>query len=222
MITSYPNTTLATQGEEKRMSCIAHGEKPIMVRWEKEERIINPETSRYVVTVKEVADEVISTLMPPQKHLQNGVIRGYQVGFREYSPGGSHQFTIISVDSTGDTTESIVLDNLKKFTQYSVVVQAANRAGTGPSSQQVVTKTLEDGNMIKHPEMLDLNSRLLFLIVPSRPPENVLAVAKSPEVISLSWMPLPREALNGNLQGYRVIYWANLPDGGTAFIVNLP
>lgn len=62
MITSYPNTTLATQGEEKKMSCTAHGEKPIMVRWEKEERIINPETSRYVVTIKEVADEVISTL----------------------------------------------------------------------------------------------------------------------------------------------------------------
>lgn len=67
------------------------------------------------------------------------------MGYREYSPGGSHQFTIISVDTTGDTTESITLDNLKKFTQYSVVVQAANRAGTGPSSQQVVTKTLEDG-----------------------------------------------------------------------------
>jgi hypothetical protein len=33
-----------------------------MVRWEKEERIINPETSRYTVVVKEVADEVISTL----------------------------------------------------------------------------------------------------------------------------------------------------------------
>lgn len=63
MITSYPNTTLATQGEEKKMSCTAHGEKPIMVRWEKEERIINPETSRYVVTVKEVLDEVISTLV---------------------------------------------------------------------------------------------------------------------------------------------------------------
>jgi len=67
MITSYPNTTLATRGSEKKMSCTAHGEKPIMVRWEKEERIINPETSRYVVTVKEVADEVISTLVvgPP-------------------------------------------------------------------------------------------------------------------------------------------------------------
>lgn len=62
MIISYPNTTLATQGEEKKMSCTAHGEKPIMVRWEKEERIINPEMSRYVVSVKEVGDEVISTL----------------------------------------------------------------------------------------------------------------------------------------------------------------
>ena len=73
------------------------------------------------------------------------MIRGYQVGFREYSPGGSHQFTIISMDSTGDSSESLVLDNLRKFTQYSVVVQAANRAGTGPSSQQVAMKTLEDG-----------------------------------------------------------------------------
>ncbi|KAI4815251.1 hypothetical protein KUCAC02_005404, partial [Chaenocephalus aceratus] len=138
---------------------------------------------------------------PPQKHLQNGVIRGYQVGYREYSPGGSHQFTILSLDTSGDTMESIMLDNLKKFTQYSVVVQAANRAGTGPSSQQVVVKTLED--------------------VPSRSPENVLAVAKAPEVISLSWMPLSRDDLNGNLQGYRVIYWANLPDGELGEIRNV-
>lgn len=56
---------------------------------------------------------------------------------------------------------------------------------------------------------------LSCVLVPSRTPDNVLAVAKSPEVISVSWMPLPRDVLNGNLQGYRVIYWANLPDGGT-------
>lgn len=55
--------------------------------------------------------------------------------------------------------------------------------------------------------------------VPSRTPDNVLAVAKSPEVISVSWMPLPRDVLNGNLQGYRVIYWANLPDGGTHILL---
>uniref|UniRef100_A0A8D0CIV8 Cell adhesion molecule DSCAM n=1 Tax=Scleropages formosus TaxID=113540 RepID=A0A8D0CIV8_SCLFO len=355
MITSYPNTTLATQGQKKEMSCTAHGEKPIMVRWEKEDRIINPEMSRYMVTVKEVADEVISTLQilptvredsgffschainsygedrgiiqltvqeppdppeveirevrdrtialrwtmgfdgnspitgydiecknksaswgsaqttkdvspqlnqatiidlhpsstynirmfaknhigkseasneltittdeaapdgPPQevqleaissqsikvtwkapkKHLQNGMIRGYQVGYREYSTGGSYQFNIISVDTTGDT-ETITLDNLKKFTQYGVVVQAGNRAGTGPSSQEVITTTLED--------------------VPSRAPENVLATATSPETISLSWLTPAKEALNGILQGFRVIYWANLPDGELGEIRNV-
>uniref|UniRef100_A0A3Q4G9X4 Cell adhesion molecule DSCAM n=1 Tax=Neolamprologus brichardi TaxID=32507 RepID=A0A3Q4G9X4_NEOBR len=356
MITSYPNTTLATQGEEKKMSCTAHGEKPIMVRWEKEERIINPETSRYVVSVKEVGDEVISTLQimptvredsgffschainsfgedrgiiqltvqeppdppeveirevkdrtialrwtmgfdgnspitgfdiesknksaswdtaqktkdvspqlnqatiidlhpsstynirmfaknligkseasneltittdeaapdgppqdvqlealssqsirvtwrPPKKHLQNGAIKGYQVGYREYSSGGNYQFSVISVETTGDNAESLVLDNLKKFTQYGVVVQASNSAGTGPSSTEVAATTLED--------------------VPSRPPENVQAVATSPEVISLSWLTPPKEALNGNLLGFRVIYWANLPDGELGEIRNV-
>ncbi|NIG58976.1 Down syndrome cell adhesion molecule-like [Pontoporia blainvillei] len=62
MITSYPNTTLATQGQKKEMSCTAHGEKPIIVRWEKEDRIINPEMARYLVSVKELGEEVISTL----------------------------------------------------------------------------------------------------------------------------------------------------------------
>uniref|UniRef100_A0A4W5LN73 Cell adhesion molecule DSCAM n=1 Tax=Hucho hucho TaxID=62062 RepID=A0A4W5LN73_9TELE len=359
MITSYPNTTLATQGSEKRMSCTAHGEKPIMVRWEKEDRIINPESShRYVVTVKEVADEVISTLQirptvredsgffschainsygedrgiiqltvqeppdppeveirevkdrtialrwtmgfdgnspitgfdiecknksgswetaqrtkdvspqlnqatiidlhpsstysirmfaknhigkseasneltittdeaapdgPPQdvqleafssqsikvswrapkKHLQNGAIRGYQVGYREFSSGGNYQFNVLTMETTGDNdhSESITLDNLKKFTQYGVVVQASNSAGTGPSSQEVISTTLED--------------------VPSRPPENVQATAASPEVISLSWLTPPKDALNGILLGFRVIYWANLPDGELGEIRNV-
>ncbi|XP_064157717.1 cell adhesion molecule DSCAM isoform X2 [Anguilla rostrata] len=355
MITSYPNTTLATQGQRKEMSCTAHGEKPIMVRWEKEDRIINPEMSRYVVSVKEVADEVISTLQilptvredsgffschainsfgedrgiiqltvqeppdppeveirevrdrtialrwtmgfdgnspitgydiecknksaswgsaqttkdvspqlnqatiidlhpsstynirmfaknhigksdasneltittdeaapdgPPQevqleaissqsikvtwkapkKHLQNGMIRGYQVGYREYSTGGSYQFNIISMDTTGDS-EMITLDDLRKFTKYGVVVQATNRAGTGPSSQEVIATTLED--------------------VPSRPPENVQASATSPETISLSWSTPAKEALNGILQGFRIIYWANLPDGELGEIRNV-
>lgn len=62
MVTSYPNTTLATQGQKKEMSCIAHGEKPIIVRWEKEDRIINPEMARYLVSTKEAGEEVVSTL----------------------------------------------------------------------------------------------------------------------------------------------------------------
>lgn len=52
---------------------------------------------------------------------------------------------MISVETTGDNAEHLVLDNLKKFTQYGVVVQASNSAGTGPSSTEVVATTLEDG-----------------------------------------------------------------------------
>lgn len=68
MITSYPNNTLATKGEKIEMSCKAHGEKPIMVRWEKEvekekqSHIISPVMWRHTVTVKKVGEEVISTL----------------------------------------------------------------------------------------------------------------------------------------------------------------
>lgn len=53
-----------------------------------------------------------------------------------------------------------------------------------------------------------------LISVPSYPPENVQAIATSPESISISWSTLSKEALNGILQGFRVIYWANLMDGG--------
>lgn len=76
--------------------------------------------------------------------MQNGIIRGYQIGYREYSAGGNFQFNIISIDTTGDS-EVYTLNNLKKFTQYGMVVQACNRAGIGPSSQEIITTTLEDG-----------------------------------------------------------------------------
>ncbi|KAL1266336.1 hypothetical protein QQF64_002011 [Cirrhinus molitorella] len=361
MITSYPNNSLATKGEKIEMSCKAHGEKPIMVRWEKEvekekqSHMINPDMWRHTVTVKNVGDEVVSTLQiyptmredsgffschainsygedrgilqltvqeppeppkveirevkertialrwtmgfdgnspitgydiecknktetwerarrtrdvsptlnqatiielhpsstynirmfaknhigdsepsneltvttdeadpegPPQdvtleaitsqsikvtwkaplKHLQNGVIRGYQVCHREHSINGSHQFVCISMEATGET-ESLSLNNLKKFTEYEVVVQASNSAGPGPASSEVRATTMED--------------------VPSRAPEKVLATAASPESISLSWQTPSREALNGVLQGFRIIYWANLLDGELGEIRNV-
>ncbi|NXP92808.1 DSCAM protein, partial [Passerina amoena] len=84
---------------------------------------------------------------------------------------------------------------------YGMVVQACNRAGIGPSSQEIITTTLED--------------------VPSCPPGNVQATATSPETISISWSTLAKETLNGILQGFRVIYWANLLDGELGEIKNV-
>lgn len=72
------------------------------------------------------------------------MIRGYQIGYRENSPGSSGQYSIVEMKATGDS-EVYTLDNLKKFAQYGVVVQAFNRAGTGPSSSEINATTLEDG-----------------------------------------------------------------------------
>lgn len=72
------------------------------------------------------------------------MIRGYQIGYRENGPGSNGQYSIVEMKATGDS-EVYTLDNLKKFAQYGVVVQAFNRAGTGPSSTEINATTLEDG-----------------------------------------------------------------------------
>lgn len=104
----------------------------------------------------------------PRKELQNGVIRGYQIGYRENGPGSNGQYSIVEMKATGDS-EVYTLDNLKKFAQYGVVVQAFNRAGTGPSSSEINATTLEDGEddhkpaiqpMVNRPRHVRLRSEL--------------------------------------------------------------
>lgn len=77
------------------------------------------------------------------------MIRGYQIGYRENGPGSNGQYSIVEMKATGDS-EVYTLDNLKKFAQYGVVVQAFNRAGTGPSSSEINATTLEDGKHTIH------------------------------------------------------------------------
>uniref|UniRef100_A0A3Q2XLW9 DS cell adhesion molecule like 1 n=1 Tax=Hippocampus comes TaxID=109280 RepID=A0A3Q2XLW9_HIPCM len=132
------------------------------------------------------------TWKAPRKELQNGVIRGYQIGYRENGPGSNGQYSIVEMKATGDS-EVYTLDNLKKFAQYGVVVQAFNRAGTGPSSSEINATTLED--------------------VPSQPPQNVRAISVTSDEAVISWAEPPRMTLHGVLKGYRVIFWAVFPDG---------
>lgn len=80
------------------------------------------------------------------------MIRGYQIGYRENGPGSNGQYSIVEMKATGDS-EVYTLDNLKKFAQYGVVVQAFNRAGTGPSSSEINATTLEDGKHHNNPLM---------------------------------------------------------------------
>uniref|UniRef100_A0A1A8CVF4 Down syndrome cell adhesion molecule like 1 n=1 Tax=Nothobranchius kadleci TaxID=1051664 RepID=A0A1A8CVF4_NOTKA len=133
------------------------------------------------------------TWRAPKKELQNGVIRGYQIGYRENGPGSNGQYSIVEMKATGDS-EVYTLDNLKKFAQYGVVVQAFNRAGTGPSSTEINATTLED--------------------VPSEPPQNVRAISVTSDEAVITWAEPPRMTLHGVLKGYRVVFWSLFPDGG--------
>ncbi|XP_070298120.1 cell adhesion molecule DSCAML1-like, partial [Salvelinus sp. IW2-2015] len=132
------------------------------------------------------------TWKAPRKELQNGVIRGYQIGYRENGPGSNGQYSIVEMKATGDS-EVYTLDNLKKFAQYGVVVQAFNRAGTGPSSSEINATTLED--------------------VPSQPPQNVRAISVTSDEAVITWAEPPRLTLHGVLKGYRVVFWSLFPDG---------
>lgn len=105
-----------------------------------------------------------SIVQAPRKELQNGVIRGYQIGYRENGPGSNGQYSIVEMKATGDS-EVYTLDNLKKFAQYGVVVQAFNRAGTGPSSSEINATTLEDG---EDPREMETSDRSSGLILPLR------------------------------------------------------
>lgn len=63
MITSHPNTTIAIKGQAKELNCTARGERPIIIRWEKGDTVIDPErTMRYAIATKDTGDEVVSTL----------------------------------------------------------------------------------------------------------------------------------------------------------------
>ena len=45
----------------------------------------------------------------------------------------------------------LILDNLEKFTRYTVSIQAYNKLGAGPKNvPEVVAKTKEDGNFRQH------------------------------------------------------------------------
>uniref|UniRef100_A0A8C7P2W0 Down syndrome cell adhesion molecule like 1 n=1 Tax=Oncorhynchus mykiss TaxID=8022 RepID=A0A8C7P2W0_ONCMY len=132
------------------------------------------------------------TWKAPRKELQNGVIRGYQIGYRENGPGSNGQYSIVEMKATGDS-EVYTLDNLKKFAQYGVVVQAFNRAGTGPSSSEINATTLED--------------------VPSQPPQTVRAISVTSDEAVITWAEPPRLTLHGVLKGYRVVFWSLFPDG---------
>ncbi|KAK0170460.1 hypothetical protein PV328_011021 [Microctonus aethiopoides] len=127
----------------------------------------------------------VSWEAPPDTSL-NGVLRGFKVNWE-------------SMDSITETAKSdikittaltVVINNLEKYTNYSIQVAAMTRPGDGVPSSPIYCKTKED-----LPEV----------------PAGIKAVANSNESIIISWLP-PLKA-NGMITSYYVYIQSEENDG---------
>lgn len=82
------------------------------------------------------------TWKPPKEESRHGKIKGYYVGYKIIDSSDSHQYKHVEMSEDAEQ-QSTYLTNLRPFTKYAVVVQAYNKIGPGPRSDEVVGMTLE-------------------------------------------------------------------------------
>lgn len=121
---------------------------------------------------------------PPLPHW-NSELLSYKIGYKEV--GETTGFDYIDLHPSSELEHRFLLQPLKKFTSYQVIVQPYNKQGIGPASNAAVATTMED--------------------VPSGPPENVHCQSRSPNSILLEWSKPHRDHRNGIIRGYWLQYY---------------
>ncbi|CAH0555675.1 unnamed protein product [Brassicogethes aeneus] len=124
---------------------------------------------------------------PPLREQWNGDIQGYYVGYRLGSSNTPYLFQTVEFPREEDGKEHhLNISNLKTYTQYSVVVQAFNKVGAGPISEEIKAYTAEG--------------------VPEQPPDKATCTTLTAQTIRVSWVSPPLTSANGVIKGYKVIY----------------
>lgn len=139
------------------------------------------------VTVKPISQtSLLATWNAPIHSEWNGEILGFYVGYKETSSSGPYYFETVEEVGEEGKEYSKLLKNLKKYTHYSVTVQAYNRVGAGPRSDVQMQYT-EEGT-------------------PEQPPSDLSCTTLTSHRIQASWTNPPPESINGILKNYKVIY----------------
>ncbi|XP_025268076.1 Down syndrome cell adhesion molecule-like protein Dscam2 isoform X16 [Camponotus floridanus] len=126
------------------------------------------------------------TWKPPPREDWNGEILGYYVGYRQSADKPYMFETVEFSKEDGKEHHHLQIVNLKTYTQYGVVVQAFNKVGSGPMSEERRQHTAEG--------------------VPEQPPHDTTCTTLTSQTIRVSWMSPPLSAANGVITGYKVIY----------------
>ncbi|XP_066145701.1 cell adhesion molecule Dscam1 isoform X46 [Euwallacea fornicatus] len=124
---------------------------------------------------------------PPVRDHWNGDIQGYYVGYKLSNTDKPYLFETVEFPREEEGKEHhLKITNLKTYTQYSVVVQAFNKVGAGPTSDEFKASTAEG--------------------VPEQPPDKAMCTTLTAQTIRVSWVSPPLISANGVIKGYKVIY----------------
>ncbi|XP_075224355.1 Down syndrome cell adhesion molecule 1 isoform X5 [Lycorma delicatula] len=126
------------------------------------------------------------TWKPPERDQWNGEIQGYYVGYKLTSSDKPFLFETVEFSKEEGKEHHLQIANLKTYTQYSVVVQAFNKLGAGPMSDEVRQYTAEG--------------------IPEQPPQDTTCTTLTSQTIRVSWVSPPLTAANGVIKGYKVVY----------------
>lgn len=126
------------------------------------------------------------TWKAPQRNEWNGEILGYYVGYKLSSANTSYYFEEVKYSMEEGKEYSLELTNLKTYTQYSVMIQAYNKVGAGPMSDEEKQYTAEG--------------------TPNQPPSETMCTTLTSQTIRVSWVSPPLETANGVIKGYKVVY----------------
>nr|XP_024214193.1 Down syndrome cell adhesion molecule-like protein Dscam2 isoform X42 [Halyomorpha halys] len=184
---SVPNLSPATT---YHMRVVAENEvgtsepsEPVMIITA-EEAPSGPPTNVKVEAMDQVTLKV--TWNPPEKEHWNGEILGYYVGYKLSNSDKPYLFETVEFSKEEGKEHHLLINSLKTYTQYSVVVQAFNKLGAGPTTEEIKQYTAEG--------------------TPNEPPKDPTCTTLTSQTIRISWNPPNLATANGVIRGYKVIY----------------
>lgn len=138
------------------------------------------------------------TWSPPPIDSQNGKIKGYKVFYISTDDLYEKDMHIVKSNN-----QYLTVENLKKYTNYTVYVVAFTKIGDGAKTSNFFCTTHEDGNynLIESFSNFTKNIFSFCILVPSAP-ENIKAIPASNTKVIVSWLPpihLNGEIVNSNL-----------------------
>nr|XP_040568004.1 Down syndrome cell adhesion molecule-like protein Dscam2 isoform X1 [Lepeophtheirus salmonis] len=181
----FAENQLGKSKEGKVLQFVTNGEKPG-----------GPPRNLRITGLTSTSLEV--TWDDPDPKLIHGPIVRYNLGYMEYSSQNYRFVDVDKFDSTA-TSSKFIINRLKKYTRYEIVIQGINIYGEGPLSRPSIGQTQEDA--------------------PDGPPEKVHCVSLTPTKIQVSWHPPHENVKNGIIKGYKVLY---APHPGRIPSNNLP